>query len=78
MSNYYVISASGDGDIYFKQYDETTFRKFLDNLSKGFTKPVFHSNPVRPQYLDHNEYIIIKGEIVVPQAAEKVIRYELP
>ena len=77
MQSYFVLSASGDGDIYFEQYTYDKLQEWLVEMASEDSPMEFLDTMPDLMYLDAKQYYIIKGVNVVPKARERVIAYDV-
>lgn len=78
-NEYFVITRSEDGEV---SVTPTTEKKLLKAFDDGWYENSnildYFPEDRNPQYWTGSHVVlIIKGEIVVPKAKEKVIKYEL-
>lgn len=75
MSNYFVIHATEDGEVYINKYLKEDLEKKLDEHYWGDVVKIFG---LIPDLSRESGLLIIKGEIVVPAAVEVVKKVQLP
>jgi len=79
---YYIISQSGDGDIFINELTSQQMQKEMNRWVVGDCMPAIHTpesfeGNQDPMYWGENTILIIKGEIVVPKATEKITKLEI-
>lgn len=79
MSQYFVVYPSGDGEVYVHAMTKTEMEEALDGEYWGSSKDFLDRVPTNdPNYWPEHSFLIIKGEIVQPQAVQQITRHILP
>lgn len=75
---YFVLSSSEDGIRISEPLSAFELERWLGDSARDGEKVDFHDavpDIDKGCWSDENKLLIIRGEIVVPQAVEKVVRY---
>lgn len=72
--SYFLISSSEDGDVYVARVTPAGVEEYLREGAR-FMEKIYTNDPM---YWNDANFLLIKGEIVVPKAVEVATRWEIP